>query len=268
MFLSRKIISQRMLLILSLPFWMFCSLLQADVYRWVDSNGEVRYTDRPSPESLKVKKEDRPKRVEVKESVPLSAARAGVSDHMNAARYYRTPGSHATPIQQDRRSRSVEFSKGQKEAQKQQQTANEWFREHCAYYAKSTQVHYTPYDIGAQAFRQKQGVKPSKAEMERDKRLDNMVENRAKQQEHFRKYAAAKGLAAKSSLNEKQLKNAYKLKMQQRSRVKSFDYACEDDNGEVYPEFSQYEPYLVYPKTIDPEAMDQFIADNPDIRVE
>lgn len=269
MFLPYKMIFQRALFATSLSFLVFSSVLQAQVYRWVDSNGEVRYTDRPSPESLKVKKADRPQKVELKETAPTSA---GSSDHMNASRYYRAPKNNATSFEQRSNSRSVSSSSASaatdKKAQRKQQEANDWFKKHCAYYAKTILVRLTPYDLAIYEQRKKNGYRITKAEKERGKRLDKMTEEIAKTVKAYNEYAASKGMATETTLTMDEIKALYQIKLNQRSRVKSFHLACEDEEGEPYPEYQQYQAYLSYPEMIDPEAMDQFITDNPDIRVE
>lgn len=237
---------------------------QAEVYRWVDSKGEVHFTDRPSPEASKVNGQDRAQKVELPKFNSFSQESV-TGQSIDSSRYYRTPKTNSRAESQS----TTQFWQVQSDEQEGlQQVADEWFKKHCVYYAKTVKVHYTPFDIGAKAYREKKGIKPSKAEKEREKRLDKLVENRVKQNKKFTEYAASKGMKNVGQTSEKQLKNAYKLKMAKRSRVKSYNLACEDADGKPYPEYKQHQAYLNYPAVVDPEAMDQFIADNPDIRIE
>lgn len=280
---NRAVLSSSPLSIVALPILavsMFTFNSHAEVYRWVDSNGEVQFTDRPSPESLKGAKENRAQKVEVIESNPASqeSLQSGVMDF---SRYYRatknnTPSSAKKSSHQAEMKKQVNIDKNDLNAQQQaeKEKAQAWFTEHCVYYAKSTGVRYSPYDIGAKEYRKQKGMKLTKAEKERDKKIDKLVENRIKQNQNYAQYATSQNGVTKASSNimgrkdEEKLKNAYKLKMVKRTRVKSFNLACEDDNGNVHPELEKYQAYLNYPAVINPEAMDQFIADNPDIRVE
>lgn len=253
----------------SLFFFLMSSMfVQAEVYRWVDSNGEVRFTDRPSPESYSGKEEDRAQKVEVKDAQSVDQSSAGVMDNR---RYYRD--SNNSRPSYSVKSKAPSSKDNMRESDKQKLEADIWFKEHCAYFAISTQVRFSPRDVGSEAFRKKQGQKLTKAELSRDKRLEKMAEDQAKQNKSLREYAAAKGIGTLNSTamditDGKQLKDAYKHHMKTRTRVKSFQLACEDENGETYPEYLQYQAHLNYPEQIDPEAMDQFLVDNPDIRVE